>query len=59
MKEKGLPPGIARALGIKDTKADKAKGIVEGSKADLLKDSKMLKKHQGKGRGKGVGRKMC
>jgi hypothetical protein len=53
VKEKGLPLGIARALQVKDTKSDKAKGIKEGSKADLMKDKMMLK-----GRGRGVGKKM-
>lgn len=55
-KEKGLPLGIARALKIKDVSSDKSKGVAEGSKADMLKDKKMLPTGKGKGRGRGMGR---
>jgi len=43
-KEIGIPKNAPKKLKEADEKADKAKGIKEGSKADLKEDKALIKK---------------
>lgn len=45
-KEIGLPANAPKAAKVADEKHDKAKGIKEGSKADLKADRKIMKRYK-------------
>lgn len=45
-KEIGIPANAPKAVKKADEKHDKAKGIKEGSKADLKADKAIMKRHK-------------
>lgn len=47
-REIGIPANAPKAAKREDAKMDKAKGIKEGSKADLKADAKIMKKYSKK-----------
>jgi len=47
-KEIGIPKSASLKAKAMDDKMDKAKGIKEGSKADLAADKKIMAKYQAK-----------
>ena len=49
-KEVGIPKGASKAAKAADERADKAKGIKEGSRADLKADKAIMAKYGKKGK---------
>lgn len=47
--EIGIPKGAPESVKRADDKSDKAKGVKEGSKADLKADAAIMQKHNVKG----------
>lgn len=49
-KEIGLPKGASKVAKREDAQYDKAYGVKEGSKKDLTKDKKIMKKFGNRGK---------